>query len=164
MLFLGMDDDRYGSQSTESCHHKAYMFAYWLLVPTILVSASAAHSKEPVTKLVCAGPLCARLQLIPQSGMGAQLIGSPGDFVNMRCGNRQEDSRTSTRMYCRDRAISLQHCKKGWLKSSCSPWFVFPMRSAHYNPSWKRSVPAKAVHCLGSCPGGVYAAPYPVLA
>lgn len=101
----------------------------------MLAAINGVSAAEVTRRLVCAGPLCAQLNLLRGGGMGAQLTTFPGTHVNMRCDNgRQQDSRTSTYMYCRTRAVSLQHCKKGVFKSTCSPWFIFTMHGAEYNP------------------------------
>jgi hypothetical protein len=117
-----------------------FVLAAMLCGSAFIGQSHAQKGKKPVeinNRLVCAGPLCARLTHLPGGGMGTQITTFPArtTHVNMRCPNGlQQDSRRSTYLFCRDRSISLQHCRKGTFSSTCSPWFIFTMRGAEYQP------------------------------
>lgn len=97
----------------------------------------AAQSTEGRTRLQCAGPMCARVTNLRGGNVGIQLTTFPPKttHINMRCNDgRQQDSRTSTYMFCKGRSASLQHCRKKLFSSSCSPWFIFSYDRVDYNP------------------------------
>ena len=96
---------------------------------------NAAAAEQRRSKLVCAGAMCVFVTPLNRGGMGAEIRSFPGKttHVNMRCSNgRQVDSRREKYIYCNERQVMVQHCKKELFSSSCSRWFVFTPDRADY--------------------------------